>query len=436
MNYENISNWYYETDKLGSKLGLEAITVLLSKLNNPQKKLRTIHITGTNGKGSTAAMIASILISAGFKVGLFTKPHLSTFLESIKINNQLISEDDATRILLKIKINANEMETKNNPRHPTQFEILTALAFTYFAEQETQFAIIEAGMGGLLDATNVIDPLIAIITNVSLEHTNVLGETKLEIASNKAGIIKENCIVVTATEDKEIFQLLKDISNKKFSNIIRVGKDITYRIIKLNFEGLHFIVNGKRQSYELFTKLLGEHQAINAATAIAAIESLKKYGYDISESAIIEGIKDVKWPGRLEVVSNHPLIVLDGAKDEAAVKALTKSLSIFDYKHLILIIGISSDKNISKMVEELAKYSDFIIATNHRVKSRSTDPQIIAKEFRRVGKNAEISQDFTIAFNKAVHIAQKNDLILITGSLFLVGEAREIILKNNFQVNY
>ena len=222
MDYKEASAWYNFTEKLGSKMGLEAVTILLSKLGNPQKMLRTIHITGTNGKGSTAATIASILTSASYKVGLFTKPHLSTFRESVVVNNQIIPEDDAAKILSKIKKISEDMDLASNPRHPTQFEVLTALAFIYFLEQQTEFAVVEAGMGGLLDATNVIDSLVAVITNVSLEHTGVLGKTKIEIAANKAGIIKQNSIIVTATRDDEVYSLLEKVSREKNSKIVRV----------------------------------------------------------------------------------------------------------------------------------------------------------------------------------------------------------------------
>ncbi|MBM3292276.1 bifunctional folylpolyglutamate synthase/dihydrofolate synthase, partial [Candidatus Bathyarchaeota archaeon] len=368
MNYKEVIAWYNETERLGSKLGLEAITILLSHLDNPEKKLKTIHVTGTNGKGSTAAMIASILMSAGFRVGLFTKPHLSTFRESVVINNQLISEKDVETILIKIKKICGEMENYQSPRHPTQFEILTALAFTYFANEKVDFAVIEVGMGGMLDATNVLKPLVAVITNVGLEHTNMLGDTKIKIATQKAGIIKPDSIVITATQDDEVYDLLSRISAEKNNKIIRVGKNVTFSLISSSISGQNFVVTTEKQKYELYMKLLGNYQLYNAATAIAAIESLEKYGINIPEISIKKGIKQVNWPGRLEVISHNPLIVVDGAKDEEAITALIKSLSIFTFKHLILIMGISSDKNISKMVKNIAYYPDIIITTNHRLK--------------------------------------------------------------------
>lgn len=427
MNYEEVIAWYNETEKLGSKLGLEAITVLLSKLDNPEKKLKAIHVTGTNGKGSTAAMMASILMSAGFKVGLFTKPHLSTFRESVVINGQLISETDVEKILSTIKKICEAMESIQNPRHPTQFEILTALAFTYFSNEKVDFAVVEVGMGGMLDATNVLRPLVSIITNVGLEHTGVLGDTKIKIATQKAGIIKPDSIVITATQDDDVYDLLSKISAEKNTKIIRVGKDVNFILINSSVSGQNFVVTTEKQKYVLYMKLLGYYQLYNAATAIAAIESLEKYGIIIPEVAIKQGIKQVNWPGRLEVVSHNPLIVIDGAKDEEAISALKKSLSIFTFKHLILIIGISSDKNISKMVKNIAYYPDIIITTNHRLKERTTNPEKIAYEFMKNGRNATITYDLKTALKIALENAKRNDMVLITGSLFLVGEARELI---------
>jgi len=285
-----------------------------------------MHVTGTNGKGSTTKMVASILSEGGFRVGMFTSPHLSTFTERIQVNDRQIPVDDVLRLVNLIKPLCEEMETDRGLRHPTFFEIITAMGFKHFSEQGADFAVLEVGMGGRLDATNVTKSLVSIITNVSLEHTEVLGDTVLEIAEKKAGIVKEGGVLVTATQDDEVYTLFEDICADIGSRIFRVGTDITFEQLSSDYDGQRFRLEGIRENYELTLPLIGEHQLLNASAAVGAVEALGFHGVDVPRDVIERGLGKVRWPGRMEVVQRDPLVVLDGAKDVEAMKAVKEAL--------------------------------------------------------------------------------------------------------------
>ncbi len=413
-------------ERLGSKPGLETISALLERLESPQKRFRSVHVTGTNGKGSTSAMIASILRAAGFRVGLFTSPYLSTWRESIVIDGEKISQDDATGLMAQIRFECEETEKAPGLRHPTQFEVLTAAAFQHFAERGVDFAVVEVGMGGRLDATNVISPEVAVITNVSLEHTAWLGDTVLKIAREKSGIIKPGCSVVTATTNDDVYNLLRERSREEGATLTRVGTDVTYATQQSDIDGQTFRVEGKLATYNLSTRLLGEYQVVNGATAVAVAEALVGRGFKLSRRAIIEGIRDTTWPGRLEVVQKNPLVLLDGAKDAEAAKSLRRSLSVIPRRRLIAVIAISGDKDIPTMVREICGAAYYVIATIHRVKSRTADPSVIVAEATKLGKPSETQPNVASAIRRALEMAEPEDAILIAGSVFLVGEAREL----------
>jgi dihydrofolate synthase/folylpolyglutamate synthase len=429
ITYKEAEEWLLWTEKLGSKPGLEAISHLLERMGSPHKSFKSIHITGTNGKGSTAAMTASILAAAGYKVGLFTSPHLSTFRESIAVNGEYVSRGKAAEIIETIKPIAEEMKETPGLRHPTYFEVLTALAFQHFREEGVDFAVVEVGMGGVLDATNVLSSLVSVITNVSLEHTRWLGGTVLEIAEKKAGIIKPGSVLITATKDDTVYALLKKICSGRNARAFRVGADITYEREASSLEGQRFMVKGIRSRYELFIPLLGEHQLVNASTAVGAVEALAFHGITVSEEAIAEGLRAVRWPGRLEVVQRNPFIVLDGAKDLEAARAAVEAVRReFTYGRLIVVVSISSDKDIGAMMERFAEIADYFIATSHRVAGRAVDPGRLVSEANRMSKPSEIAGSVVDAINRAKEIARPEDLILIIGSVFLAGQAREVLL--------
>lgn len=428
MNYQKVTNYLHSLNLLGGKLGLERIKRLLELMENPQEKFKSILVGGTSGKGSTVAMISSILQEAGFKVGTFTKPHLSSFTERIVINGKKIPEQDVMIIVEEVKTTIEKMKKDSRFKHPTFFEIVVATAFRYFEEQKVDLAVLEVGLGGRLDGTNVVNPLVSVITNVSLEHTKILGDTVLKIAKEKAGIIKKNGILITATEDDEVFSLFKKICEEKNSKISRVGEDIKFQRLSSDLNGQEFGIN----NYDnLCIPLLGNHQLFNAACAVGAIDALKSNDIIIPEETIRNGLKKIKWPGRLEIIQKNPLIVLDCAKDPVAMKKLREAVNNFDYEKMILVISISSDKDIQSMMKEIIPISDLVILTKHKVTDRGVDPEILAKEVKKYSENFIILEDVKGAVKKALSLSTKKDMVLVTGSLFTVGEARELWFKED-----
>ncbi|MFP3951972.1 MAG: bifunctional folylpolyglutamate synthase/dihydrofolate synthase [Candidatus Bathyarchaeia archaeon] len=430
-DYRDVVEWVFGLHRFGSRPGLANIRHLLSLLGDPQNNFRSVHVTGTNGKGSTTAFIASILESAGYKVGLFTSPHLSSFTERIRVNGEEIPPSDVVRILSRIRPLAEGMMKTGGDetglRHPTFFEVITAAGFEYFSEKDVDFAVLEAGMGGRLDATNVVDALVSVITNVGLEHTEVLGDTVLEIAEKKVGIIKKGGVLVTATADDEVFSLFREVCRSKGSRIIRVDEDIRYRRLSASLEGQSLRVEGLNNTYPmLHTGLLGKHQLRNAATAVGAIEALGVQGVDISPEAVKEGVRRTRWPGRLEVVQRSPLVVLDCAKDADAARAVKEAImDDFVYDRLIAVVSISSDKHIPGMIGELAQAVDTFILTAHGVMGRAAESTKLAREVERNSRPYIVVEDVREAVQKGIEMAEEGDMVLVTGSVFLVGEARE-----------
>jgi dihydrofolate synthase/folylpolyglutamate synthase len=426
--YRETIDWLFHIQRFGSKLGLKYVSHLLGLIGNPHEKFRSIHLTGTNGKGSTTAMIASILRAAGFRVGMYTSPHLSDFTERIIVDGGQIPIEDVVRIVGEIRPFVDEMSRNPNLRHPTFFEVITAVAFKYFAEQGVDFAVLEVGMGGGLDATNVVRSLVSVITNVSLEHTEVLGKTVLEIAREKAGIIKPGGVLITATADDEVYDLFRDVCLRTGSRIFRVGTDIRFRKLGSDLEGQRFQLDGLVHRFEeLFMLLLGDHQLLNAAAAVGAVEALVYHGITIPKESIADGLRTVRWPGRLEIVQRHPLVVLDCAKDPEAARAVKEAVQKeFKYDRLIAVVSISSDKDIATMIGQLAQAADLFVITAHGVMGRAAEPARIAEEVEKHSKPYEIVLSVKDAVRRAIELAGGDDMVLVIGSVFLVGEAREL----------
>ena len=424
MNYDEAVEWLFSIRRLGAERTLEPVYGLLKPLGDPYKSFKSIHVTGTNGKGSTSAMIASILRAAGFKVGLFTSPHLIEFTERIVVDGEQIPRADVVRLLERIRPIVDELHRGPELVRPLFFDIVTATAFQYFAEVGVDFAVLEVGMGGRLDATNVVNPLVSVITNVSLEHTEVLGGTVLEIAREKGGIIKPGGVLVTATQDDEVYALFKETCRRLDSRIFRVGTDITFQKRSFGIGGQSFRVNGLRGRYDLFTLLLGDHQLLNASAAVGAVEALSFSGIEVPAEAIARGLKETRWPGRLEVMQRRPLVVLDSAKDAEAMRALRDAVKGFRHGRLIAVVSISSDKNIPLMIGYLAEVADRFIVTTHSVMGRAARPSVIVDEVARRGKPYEVVASVEGAVDRAISLAGEDDMVLVTGSVFLVGEAR------------
>jgi dihydrofolate synthase/folylpolyglutamate synthase len=426
-----MERWLYSLRRFDSERDLRSISYLLSKIGSPHEKFNSIHVTGTNGKGSTVAMITSILLADGYRVGMFTSPHLSSFTERIMVDGIPITRKDITRIIQEIKPHLDEMTFDPNIRSPIFFDVVTAIAFKYFAEKGVEFAVVEVGIGGKLDATNIITPLVSVITNIGLEHTGVLGNTLLEIAEKKAGIIKTDSILVTATKNEEVLSLFKEKCRKMNSRIYHVGHDIKLKKLGSDLEGQSFSLKGIFREYEnLFIPLLGYFQLYNSATAVGAIEALELKGRIISNEAIEKGLKTVVWPGRLEIIRKKPLVVLDCMKDLEAAEAIKRSLMTeFDYERLIAVVSFSSDKRISEMIDQLSEVVDFFFITAHGVMRRAAEPLKIAEEVERNSKSYKIIPKVKKALKEAINFANEKDMIIVIGSVFLVGEARDILMK-------
>lgn len=405
----NVLEHIHSHGRFSGKAGLHRIKALCDALENPQDKLKFIHLAGTNGKGSTATMIASIMEKAGYKTGLFTSPFLVKFNERIKINGQIISDFDLERLTKKVSRAEQNINIPNGEKIG-EFEFVTALAFLYFLEQKCDIVILETGLGGSFDATNIIKkPEVSVITPISLDHMQVLGNTLSEIASTKAGIIKPNCKAVTAANQaNEVLEVLKNVK----PDIIEPEK-ITQ--LKCDLNGASFIF--KNEKYKI--SMIGKHQVQNAQTALQTIFELKSMDWDIPENAIKQGLECAKILGRMEKINENPLILLDGGHNIDGVKSIENTVKNILYdKKLHLIIGMVSDKDIKACTSILNKLSDFIIITQPN-NPRAMNSYELAKYF---DKKVEIYQNSYDAFSKALEVS-KEDVVIICGSLYLIGEA-------------
>jgi len=437
INYEKILSWPYR-----ESLKLERIKGFLAKIGNPQGSLRCIHTAGSKGKGSTCAFIAHILRQAGFKVGLYTSPHLSDFRERIRIFNRrvpcvmgraskdfegMISKSELTDLVGRLKPALEEYNQFSTYGPLSFFEVYTVLAFKYFKEQKVDFAVLETGLGGRLDATNVVSPLICAITPISYEHTQKLGNTLREIANEKAGIIKrqkaggrrQKLIVISAPQEKEAQGVIRNRCKVAGVKLYEVNRDIFYEKARhgFNIRGIH----GEHSNCEI--RLLGRHQFINAAVAVGVAEALESHGIFIDTNSIREGLYNTLWPGRCEVISRNPVVILDGAQNIASAGALRETIKEnFQYKRLILVLGVSQDKDTKGICEQFYNLADEVILTMAN-NPRATSPGVLAKYFD--GKVVHITRDVKKAKEISKRIARKNDLVLVTGSLFIVGEFRD-----------
>jgi len=411
--YKEAVRYLYGLQKFGIKFGLSKTSNLLKVLGNPHKGQKYIHIAGTNGKGSVAAIVASILKQAGLKVGLYSSPHLVRFTERFKINDKEITHEKAETIIDELR----EAFAPEEP--PTYFEATTAMALAYFARENTDIAIMEVGMGGRLDATNVISPLVSAITNISMEHQFFLGSRLLDIAGEKAGIIKNGVDLITGVTQPTVIRLFESIARDKRTPLWRVGKDVQYRTTG---SGFHY--HGlKRRFNRLQLGLKGKFQARNAALALAVVERLEEKGFKISDPDIRRGLSNVIWPGRMQIVAKGPTIILDGAHNPAAIRALAESIRAdFKYRRLILVLGIMEDKEIGRLLRGIVPYSDYVIYTRP-VYYRAANPEILMAEAAHLEKPGEVIPLLTGALDRARDMADPRDLIVVSGSLFTVGEA-------------
>ena len=426
MNIDEALDWLFNVRRFGPDRTLIPTRKYLELLGEPQNNFLSVHVAGTNGKGSTSALIASILEASGFKVGLFTSPHLERFNERIKINGQEISDQDAARLLTEAKIIFDDMLTYHEPMPLRFFDILTGICFQYFKEKKVDFGVIEVGLGGRLDATNTIKPLVSVITNIGYEHVNILGPTLEDIAYEKAGIIKENTPIVTSENKSNVLDVFKKVSEEKNSELIEVLKYLEFERLSTSTDGQIFNLKTPISNYKrLHIPLLGMHQIINASTAVTVAEILQRYNIMITSDSITNGLKNVYWPGRLELVHTEPAVILDSAKDAEATKAVRETIeNDLNFRRIIAVVSISSDKNIEGMIENIAAISDHFILTKHSVTYRASEPERLIKEIEKYEKSCEVFLNRDEAFKHAVKIAGLDDIVLVIGSVYLSGDAR------------
>ena len=408
---------------------LERISRLLAHLGNPHRRLKVVHIAGSKGKGSTAALIASILTHAGYKTGLFTQPHLITPRERCRINSRLISETEFAQYVARLKPSIEVIAESESVGHISFFEIYTALAFTYFADNAVDFAVIEVGLGGRLDATNVVDPLVSVITQISLEHTAILGNTHEAIAKEKAEIIKPSRPVVSAPQVPKARAVFEAVAADRDAPMAEVGRDIHLKRKDWNINGQTFDLTTQSAFYpDLSLPLHGAHQAVNAATAIGCIERIRQQGYKVPRTSIYGGLKEVRWAGRMQVVAQSPVILLDGAHSPTSAEALCKAIrEVFHYRRLILVVGLMRDKNLQAIGEVLCPFADEIITTQAFDNPRVTSAEEIAGAWSEIGANFHVCPSVREAIPLAQSIATTSDLICIAGSIYIVGEAMKVL---------
>jgi dihydrofolate synthase/folylpolyglutamate synthase len=403
--------------RFGSKFGLERIEELLKLLGNPQDDFKSVHIAGTNGKGSVSEMVSSILQEAGSRTGMYTSPHLDDFRERIEVDGIPISKQALTSLIERVRPLIPEVEGKAS--HPTFFEVTTAVAFKYFSERKIDYAVVEVGLGGRLDATNVITPQVSVITNIGLEHTDILGKTIGSIAYEKGGIIKPGVPVVTAERKKEALEVFRRICRETNSELILLNENAAVSRERCDLTGCAFDLRTEARSYKkLRVPLLGEHQIENAALSVLTAEQL-----GIDERRIRLGLQKAKWPGRLEIIQSKPLLVMDSAHNPPAMRALRNSLKLFKYDKLILVIGVMKDKAIGEILREIAPAVDYIIINKPNLE-RAAQPELIMKEAEKYGKSIKIVEDVKASVKYARSIAGKSDMVLVTGSIYMLSEAR------------
>ncbi|WP_425448150.1 bifunctional folylpolyglutamate synthase/dihydrofolate synthase [Dethiothermospora halolimnae] len=429
MNYNEAIEYIHGTKKFGSKLGLDNIRHLLKLMGDPHEELKFIHVAGTNGKGSTSSYITSILKEANYRVGLFTSPYLEKFTERIRINDDNIPDGDLARIVVSVKEKVEEM-VEDGFNHPTEFEIVTAIALQYFKETNVDFVVLEVGLGGRYDSTNVINStLVSVITPIGMDHTDILGDTLSKIAYEKAGIIKNDSFVISYPQKEEALEVVKSVANEKNADLTIVPME-NLKIKSLSQDGSKF--DFKYNNYDLRdlnAGLLGEHQAYNASTALTTILAMRDKGFvNVTEEEIRKGLENTKWMGRLEVVRRKPTFVIDGAHNVEGIESLRKALdNVFKYNRLILGVGMLADKDVENMIPKLVEVADEVITTTPNI-FRAMEGRDLAKIVKKYNENCIAEENIEKAIEKAMEIANEDDLIVFAGSLYLIGDVRKIIM--------
>lgn len=425
MKYEQCLKYLENIQNLGIKFGLDNVSTVLSSFGNPHQKYDSVLVAGTNGKGSVCAMLAQILILHNFRVGLFTSPHLIRVEERIQIGNKIMPARSFCRWLTILRGRIEQLiASKELLSPPTYFELLTCLAFLYFEEQKVDMAVLEVGMGGRFDATNVVEPSVSVITTISGEHKKFLGETLSQIAFEKAGIVKRGIPVVCGVEKKEALETIKKRAKELQApfNAVFAGKRSF--ITQKTERGYSFVYTIDKENYSFTPSLQGKHQGKNAAVAIAASEQLSKTWRKLEKMKIVSGVEKTMWEGRLEIVSRNPLVILDGAHNEEGVRALKKYFEDFPSSPLILVFAIMRDKEIAKIAGILFPLAKKIILTRFPY-FRAALPEEIKKQAQSFKDRIVLEPDINKAIEMALRSTGSQGCVLVAGSLYLVGEFKK-----------
>jgi dihydrofolate synthase/folylpolyglutamate synthase len=403
---------------------LDRMHELLEKLNNPHQQIRMVHVAGTVGKGSTVAMIASMLQGCGYAVGQYVSPHLMDIRERISINNEMISRPDFTDTMRRV---AEAADTLDEP--PTFFELITAVAFLHFAEQAVDLAVIETGLGGRLDSTNVIMPEVCVITQIDRDHEQLLGRSLESIAGEKAGIMKKGVPTITCIQDEAVMPVLRSRAEEVDTTLKVVGEELEFSSRFGGSETRVCLVSETSQLMHLPVPLPGEHQAVNCGLALATIDLLKNAGFDCPEANVLEGLASTSLPGRMELVWDQPRILVDGAHNSAALSALMRCVGVHvAYDSMVCVFGCCEDKDIPAMLEKVALGGDKVIFTKARGNPRAADPDELQHEFQEIsGKMSQVAYSIKDALQLASRAVGRDDLICVTGSFYLVGETKKFL---------
>jgi dihydrofolate synthase/folylpolyglutamate synthase len=428
VNYREALDYIHSLYRFGTKPGLERIEALLHRLGDPHRSLRCAHITGTNGKGSTAAFLASLLTAHGLRAGLYTSPYLESFTNRMAVGGRDVTGEELVRLVEKVRPHVAEIAASALGQ-PTEFEVITAMAFDYFAHLAPDWVVVEVGLGGRLDATNVIVPEVAVVTNIGLEHTQVLGDTVEQIAFEKAGIIKRGVPVVTAADKPEAFAVLEKTAGERGCPLLAVGREVRVEVSETTLDGQIFDYQSRQRKLRgLKTALLGRHQVVNAASALAALECLP---VSFDEASVRAGLATARWPGRLEIFSREPLILVDGAHNTDGVLALRRALTeLLNGRKLHLVLGILADKAVEEMLSLLAPLATAGLLVTRPESERAADPELVAALARPFAPvPVQVFNTVPAAVEAALAAVRPGEAVCVAGSLYTVSEACTVLRK-------